>query len=83
MAVVIRMARQGGKKKPFYRIVAMDKRKQRNGQCLEVLGTYAPHAANAKVNISQERLAYWLKVGARPSETVGTLLAAQSQTPTS
>jgi small subunit ribosomal protein S16 len=64
----------GKKKRPFYRIVAADSRRARDGRFLEVLGTYDPIVVPAVINVKEERLSYWLNNGAEPSDTVGTLL---------
>ncbi|MBX7078821.1 MAG: 30S ribosomal protein S16 [Nannocystaceae bacterium] len=74
MAVKIRLARAGAKKRPFYRIVATHADSPRDGRFLERLGTYDPSANPSKVEVNQPRLAYWLGVGAKPSETVARLL---------
>jgi len=71
MAVTIRLARAGSKKRPFYRIVAAEKRFPRDGRFVEQLGYYDPRA---KVfNMERDRYTHWLKVGALPSDTVRTL----------
>jgi small subunit ribosomal protein S16 len=72
MAVKIRLARMGSKKKPYYRIVAADARSPRDGRFLERLGTYDPAAE--KVVLDSPRLAYWRGVGAQPTSTVLRLL---------
>lgn len=64
----------GKKKRPFYRIVAADSRRSRDGRFLEVLGTYNPIERPATIVVKEERLAYWLNAGALPSDTVGSLL---------
>jgi small subunit ribosomal protein S16 len=64
----------GKKKRPFYRIVAADSRRARDGRFLEVLGTYNPIERPAVVSVKEERLAYWLNEGAEPSDTVSSLL---------
>ena len=75
MAVKLRLTRMGAKKAPFYRIVAIDERKARDGQYLENVGTYNP--ATEELNIQSDRALYWLGVGAQPTETVRTLLKRQ------
>ncbi|HIU80952.1 MAG TPA: 30S ribosomal protein S16 [Candidatus Ornithoclostridium faecavium] len=75
MAVKLRLTRMGAKKAPFYRIVAIDERKARDGQYLENVGTYNP--ATEELNIKSDRALYWLGVGAQPTETVRTLLKRQ------
>ncbi len=74
MAVRIRLARGGTKKRPFYRIVASDARTPRDGRFLEKLGTYDPLAEPSKVDLNRPRLEYWMGVGATPTETVRRLL---------
>lgn len=70
----MRLCRIGSKKRPYYRIVVLDKRKARNGRFLEVLGQYNPLGASPVINIDAERAKYWLSQGAQPSETVRSLL---------
>ena len=71
--VVIRLARFGRKKRPFYRIVATDSRKRRDSGWIEVLGYYNPLTEPKTVKIDEERLNYWLGVGAKMSERVKKL----------
>ena len=78
MAVKIRLARAGAKKRPFYRIVAADTRSPRDGRFLEKLGTYNPNSEPSTVHLQQDRVDYWLGVGAQPSETVQRLLKANA-----
>ena len=74
--VVIRLARGGSKARPFYHIVVADKRCRRDGRFIERIGFYNPIARGNDVplNIAQDRLTYWLGVGAQPSDTVARLL---------
>ncbi len=74
MAVVLRMTRRGAKKKPFYRIVAADSRSPRDGKFLEMLGTYDPLKSENNIKIDAEKVNSWIKKGAKPSETVASLL---------
>ncbi|MBW2335679.1 MAG: 30S ribosomal protein S16 [Deltaproteobacteria bacterium] len=74
MAVVIRLARHGAKKKPFYRIVVADGERPRDGKYLENVGTYDPLIDPAKVTLKTERIQYWMGQGAKPSDTVRSLL---------
>ncbi len=74
MAVKIRLARHGAKKKPFYRIVAAMSEAPRDGRFLEILGTYDPLANPAGVKLEEERVLDWLAKGAQPSDTVKSLL---------
>ncbi len=72
MAVSIRLARQGAKKKPFYRVVAADKRAPRDGRFIEQLGYYDPRAKVIKIDL--DRYDHWVKVGGQPSQTVAHLV---------
>ena len=74
MAVRIRLARHGTKKRPFYRIVVADGERQRDGRFLEKVGTYDPKYDPAKVTVQTERVQYWIDKGATPSDTVKSLL---------
>ena len=75
MAVKIRLARHGAKKRPFYRIVVADSESPRNGRFLEAVGTYNPVAKDeAEVTIKKDRVEYWMSQGAKPTVTVKNLL---------
>ena len=75
MAVKIRLARGGAKKRPFYRIVAADARAPRDGRFLEKLGTYDPlQEDNKGLTLKRERVEHWISVGAQPTDTVARLL---------
>ncbi|MBM4380696.1 MAG: 30S ribosomal protein S16 [Deltaproteobacteria bacterium] len=74
MAVVIRLARAGAKKMPYYHVVATDSRNPRDGKFIEAIGSYDPNHEPAKIAFNADRLAHWLKVGAKPSETVAGLM---------
>lgn len=74
MSVKIRLTRAGAKKSPYYHIIATDERTKRDGAYLEQLGSYDPREKPAVVKLNQERIDYWLKVGAQPSETVASLI---------
>lgn len=80
MSIKIRLTRKGTKKKPFYRIVAADSEFPRDGRFLEVLGTYNPMTEPASIELKQERIAYWLQEGAKPSTTVHSILKKQGMT---
>jgi len=71
--VKIRLTRMGSINKPFYRVVAVDSRVQRDGKFIENIGYYDPKHNPAIVNIDEELALKWLKVGAQPSETVKSL----------
>jgi small subunit ribosomal protein S16 len=72
--LMIRLARFGAKKKPFYRIVVIEKERARNGRDVEVVGHYNPLTHPAKVELNRERIAYWTKNGAQLSDTVARLI---------
>jgi small subunit ribosomal protein S16 len=74
MAVKIRLARHGAKKRPFYRIVAADSESPRDGRFLERLGTYNPLQDPAVVVLNTDRIKYWIGQGATPSDTVRSIL---------
>lgn len=74
MAVAIRLTRLGAKKKPFYRVVATDSRKRRDGAHIEILGHYDPMSEPATVKLDLARVDYWIGVGAQPTETVAGLI---------
>lgn len=74
MPVHIRLRRMGAKKRPFYRIVAADSRRSRDGRFLEILGTYNPITKPATVEVHEDEMTKWLEDGAVPSQTVATLL---------
>ena len=73
--LMIRLARVGAPKKPFYRVVVIDKERARNGRSVEVVGTYNPRTNPATVDFKRERIDYWVSKGAQLSERVSKLLA--------
>ncbi|MFV1874980.1 30S ribosomal protein S16 [Nioella sp.] len=79
MAMKIRLARGGSKKRPFYRIVASDSRMPRDGRYIEKLGTYnplLPKDSEDRVQMNMERVQYWLGEGAQPTDRVSRFLEA-------
>ncbi|QUJ75798.1 30S ribosomal protein S16 [Sulfitobacter albidus] len=79
MAMKIRLARGGSKKRPFYRIVAADSRMPRDGRYIEKLGTYAPllpKDSEERVKMDMERVQYWLDQGAQPTDRIARMLEA-------
>jgi len=74
--LMIRLARFGGKKKPTYRVVVIEKERARNSRAVEVVGFYNPVAQPAKVDLKHDRISHWLKSGAQPSDTVARLMKA-------
>jgi small subunit ribosomal protein S16 len=81
MSVKIRMKRMGRKHRAYYRICAADHRSPRDGKVIEEIGTYDPSIADtdARVTLNHERLAYWLSVGAQPSEHVAAFIKKYGQ----
>ena len=77
--VVIRMSRQGSKKRPFYRIVAADKRACRDGKFIDLLGTFDPRTK--AFALDADRYKHWLDHGAQPSETLASLVRRQAKVP--
>ena len=75
MAVKLRLTRLGAKKKPVYRIVASDSRRPRDGQYIELIGTYNPNTNPAEVKIDKEIALKWLNNGAIPTDTVRNILS--------
>jgi len=79
--LAIRLRRAGAKNRPFFRIVVTENRSKRDGRFVEVLGHYDPRTRPETVVIDRDRLAHWVGVGARPSDTVRTLVARTPVTP--
>jgi small subunit ribosomal protein S16 len=75
MAVKIRLARHGSKKRPYYRIVVADVESPRDGRLIEQIGTYDPRARPSRVEFRREKLVEWLRKGAQPTQTVAQLIA--------
>ena len=73
----LRLTRMGKKNRPFYRLVAIDARSQRDGRAVEYLGHYDPLKEENAVVINRERVVYWLDKGAQPSDTVAKILRKQ------
>lgn len=75
MAVKLRLQRGGKKKQPIYRIVAADGRYKRDGRFLERIGSYNPNTNPMTIDVKENRVLYWLGVGAQPTDTVRNLLS--------
>jgi len=73
--LMIRLARIGARKQPYYRIVVIEKERARNGRSVEVVGLYNPRTNPATFDLKRERLDYWVSKGAQLSETVRRLLS--------
>lgn len=71
---MIRLARFGARKQPYYRIVVIEKDRARNGRSIEVVGTYNPRTNPASVDLKYERIAYWRSKGAQYSDIVAKLV---------
>jgi small subunit ribosomal protein S16 len=71
---MIRLARMGARKQPYYRVVVIEKDRARNGRSVEVVGTYNPRTNPATVDLKRERIDYWVSKGAQLSDTVGSLV---------
>ena len=82
MAVKIRLARMGAKKKPYYRVVVADGQAKRDGGFLEIIGSYDPNQNPAAITIKQDRLQDWLQKGAQPTTTVASLIKRMDEGPT-
>ena len=74
MSVVIRLMRAGAKKRPFFRMVAADSRRQRDGRFLEILGHYNPLSQPYELVVHKDRVVSWISKGAQPSEQAASLL---------
>jgi len=72
---MIRLSRVGARKKPYYRIVVIEKDRARDGRSLEVVGTYNPRTNPATVDVKKDRVDYWTGKGAQLSDRVGKLVA--------
>jgi small subunit ribosomal protein S16 len=79
--LVIRMRRAGSKKRPFFRVVVAEKGSPREGRFVEVLGDYNPRTKPETLHINRERLDYWMKNGAKPSDSVRTLVSRMPAAP--
>ena len=82
MAVSIRLRREGAKNRPYYRIVVAESRSPRDGKFIEIIGTYDPKQTGQNSSFNVERAEYWISKGARPSDTVRSLIKKQKKTVT-
>lgn len=78
--LMIRLARTGARKQPYYRVVVIEKDRARNGRSVEVVGTYNPRTSPASVNLKLDRIEYWRGKGAQLSDRVAKLLRSGSTT---
>ena len=77
----IRLSRVGAKKKPQYRVVVIEQDHARDGRFVEIVGHYDPRKNPADIRLNADRVAYWLRQGAQPSETVRSFLRKQKAEP--
>ena len=77
--VILRLARRGTKKRPFYHIVATDNASRRDGRFIEQIGTYDPSKPDTEAMLRDERLSYWVSVGAQLSERVKHIVKAKKR----
>jgi small subunit ribosomal protein S16 len=77
--LMIRLARVGARKQPYYRVVVIEKERARNGRSIEVVGTYNPRTTPASVELKRDRIDYWTGKGAQLSDRVAKLVAKQSE----
>lgn len=75
--LTIRLSRIGKKKKPFYRVVVIERTRPRDGRVVEAVGTYDPLKKPAEIKLNAERVKHWLGVGAQPSDTVRSFIRQQ------
>jgi len=74
LVLTIRLSRIGKKKKPFYRVVVIERTRPRDGRVKEAVGTYDPLKKPAELKLDAERIKYWMGLGAQPSDTVRSFL---------
>ena len=79
--LMIRLARMGARKQPFYRIVVIEKARARNGRPVEVVGTYNPRTTPTSIDFKRDRVDYWVSKGAQMSERVGKLYSKPAAAP--
>jgi small subunit ribosomal protein S16 len=79
--LMIRLARFGARKQPYYRVVVIEKDRARNGRSIELVGTYNPRTNPATINLKRDRIDYWTGVGAQVSDRVQKLITQHSAVP--
>jgi len=77
--LMIRLARFGARKQPYYRVVVIEKDRARNGRSIEVVGTYNPRTNPASVDLKQDRIDYWTSKGAQLSDRVAKLVSKRPE----
>jgi len=73
--LMIRLARRGARKQPYYRVVVIEKERARNGRPVEVVGTYNPRTSPASIELKRDRIEYWVSKGAIMSDRVGKIVS--------
>jgi small subunit ribosomal protein S16 len=79
--LAIRLTRMGSKKRPFYRVIVAEKRGKRDGRFVEIVGHFNPCSQPDEVKLDHDRINYWIKCGAQPSETVRSLIRKNAPAP--
>jgi small subunit ribosomal protein S16 len=74
---MIRLARMGARKQPYYRVVVIEKERARNGRAVEIVGTYNPRTSPASIDLKRDRIEYWVSKGAQLSDRVQKLYSKQ------
>lgn len=74
MSLSIRLRREGAKNSPYYRVVVAETRSKRDGKYVEQVGTYDPKKKGTNYSLKSDRISHWMKVGAKPSETVASMI---------
>jgi small subunit ribosomal protein S16 len=80
--LAIRLTRQGAKKRPFYRVVVAEKRAKRDGRFVEIVGFYNPCREPIELKLDHDRISYWIKCGAQPTDTVRGLIRRSEKSAT-
>ena len=78
--LMIRLARMGARKQPYYRVVVIDKERARNGRALEIVGLYNPRTSPATVDLKRDRIEHWVSKGAQVSDRVSKLMSKAATT---
>jgi small subunit ribosomal protein S16 len=79
--LMIRLARRGARKQPYYRVVVIEKERARDGRAIEIVGQYNPRTSPATVNLKRDRIEHWVSKGAQLSETVNKLFSKTAAAP--
>lgn len=79
--LAIRLTRMGAKKRPFYRVIVAEKRGKRDGRFVEIVGHYNPCRQPGEITLNHDRIQYWIKCGAQPTDTVKSLIRKSAPAP--